>query len=260
MRPTSLPREMTTRTSIEHKYSTAILTNIDCPRETVPIRRIGKENLRKANSFSQSYVSDIHPRTEEFPGLHIAFLASLNQQTYYGVRASLSLNNPKVGAKQSSTSQMWIQSERSDTLNEIRLQFISWLMQDSSTSNWWLVVDDKVHIGYFPASLFKELNGGSSNVAWGALAKSVPGSPSPAMGTGERINLAILDWSFVGYFYNLTVMDSSNSFVNPRPHSLIPYVDTAANPACYDLIYDDYLGPFRGHGIKFGGPGGDCGS
>ncbi|KAF5201363.1 putative transmembrane protein, partial [Thalictrum thalictroides] len=125
LRPTSLPNRMVSKTSSSHKTGTTILTSVDCPDGTVPIRRYKKEDLIRAKSFSDSHVSNIHPMTKEYPGQHLAILRSTKLESQYGIRATMSVNNPlPVDNTQASMAEMWVQSDVGDQMNGLQAGWI----------------------------------------------------------------------------------------------------------------------------------------
>ncbi|KAF5196432.1 Nep-interacting protein [Thalictrum thalictroides] len=115
MRPTSSPRRMIKTTSRKAQKVHAL--TVDCPIGTVPVRRIGREGLRRAKSFTESYLQNIHEMAQGSAGSqsgeHYAILRSKSNLNRYfiglqGYPTVHSLEN-KVGPKQSSSAQIWMQ-------------------------------------------------------------------------------------------------------------------------------------------------------
>lgn len=72
MRPTSYPRESGVKT--ECRRAMSLPRPLRCPRGTVPIRRVEKEDLIRAKSLLQSHTTAFHPLTTKNPGTHVSIL------------------------------------------------------------------------------------------------------------------------------------------------------------------------------------------
>ncbi|PIA49842.1 hypothetical protein AQUCO_01300528v1, partial [Aquilegia coerulea] len=104
MEPTLHPNDLVNESSPQHKLSSIMLQGIDCPKGTVPIRRIGKEDLIKADKYMmESQSIDIHPKLNEFHSQYVAVFKSTKQLgSYKGARASMNVINTTVANDQSS--------------------------------------------------------------------------------------------------------------------------------------------------------------
>jgi hypothetical protein len=114
----------------------------------------------------------------------------------------------------------------------------------SSLGDWWIIYKGDV-LGYYPASLFKMLNGGACGAAWyGEILNATPGtSPETEMGSGQFPEAGMPNIAYVRYpmYYDL-------SWVPVEP--LDDYHSQPFEPLCYGRapLTDGILG--------LGGPGG----
>ncbi|KAL5727040.1 hypothetical protein ACHQM5_000276 [Ranunculus cassubicifolius] len=129
MRPSFLPRRVLTKTKGRAKSQNTIARRkfVNCPTGTIPIRRTGKEDLIRAESFIEKYSTAIHPLTYFSPGKHQSILRTVPNPntTYKGVEAFLNVYNPSVRAGQSSSSQMWIENGAPDVRNSLQ---VGWMV------------------------------------------------------------------------------------------------------------------------------------
>ncbi|KAF9625087.1 hypothetical protein IFM89_018699, partial [Coptis chinensis] len=258
----SRPKRKTSETSSVSTHSRVAqkdLITVDCPQGTVPIRRIGKEDLLRAKSFTESYASNIHPMTKETPGEHYAIVRSKNNERVEGVAAEISLHSlDDVGASQSSSAQVWIDKRVGNDYASLQpyLQLL-WMhyvsFEDRKTSNWWLLINEHVQVGYWPAGLLgNSLNDGASYVAWGGLAQGPANDASPKMGAGHFGNF---DYYEDAHFTQLQIVNTTFFWVNPKEDVVEQFVD---NENCYYVNYNGFR-KGKGHTFLYGGPGGNCG-
>ncbi|XP_057439974.1 uncharacterized protein LOC130731761 [Lotus japonicus] len=87
-----------------------------CPTGTIPIRRTTKDDLIRGKSVV-NYL-DVRP---SFLDIHHAqvVLKQIPGSSYFGVRGTNSIYNPRVNKNQSSLSHMWVQNGSEDDLNAI---------------------------------------------------------------------------------------------------------------------------------------------
>ncbi|KAK9120774.1 hypothetical protein Syun_018391 [Stephania yunnanensis] len=94
-------------------FRKATLQCIDCPEGTVPIKRVGKEELRASKRFFESIPSrsnEVSPQASKYPGVYQA-VAKLNGG-YKGIRSKISAQKlENVAANHWSTGQMWVSDD-----------------------------------------------------------------------------------------------------------------------------------------------------
>ncbi|KAJ4963997.1 hypothetical protein NE237_023936 [Protea cynaroides] len=166
----------------------------------------------------------------------------------HGASAQINVYNPKVEASQFTNAQIWINGGPNENPNHI---MAGWT--DRNTGNWWLSIsDNKVHVGYWPKSLFSYLTDGANSVSWGGLAQAGSDGVSPPMGSG----LFPKDY-YSCFFRWLKYVDHDYYFRNPTGFERIRTRVDGKN--CYDILYhEDELYSRVGASITFGGPGGHC--
>ncbi|KAF9591235.1 hypothetical protein IFM89_003186 [Coptis chinensis] len=160
MSPTSSPQRMSSETlSVDThlKIAKENLITVDCPEGTVPIRRIGKEDLIRAKTFSESYVTNVHQPTQITPlapGEHAAILRSKGTKTVHGISGIISLHNLSnlVKPGQTSSARMWIETRLGN--NKVTSLQTGWMVRKSfpqilyvnfpfSTSQYFLILQNK---------------------------------------------------------------------------------------------------------------------
>ncbi|KAK6935475.1 Neprosin [Dillenia turbinata] len=129
------------------------------------------------------------------------------------------------------------------------------ISQDPSTKNWWLELGDDpiIHVGFWPAKIFKSLQNKATYVRWAGQVYSPVGVPSPPMGSGVALPLRLnyhreaqmRKIIFRNDTYELVDASDTQEIADSRDH--------------YD-VHDvglNYEGNVEwGHSIFFGGPGG----
>ncbi|CAL1383528.1 unnamed protein product [Linum trigynum] len=98
-----LEGRVTDSSSFRSKLSGIWLNDEGCPIGTVPIRKISKTNLLKAN-LTASVAPDLNPR------VHVALLRSTGEKKYYGGGMYTTVYNPIVRENQYSASRMKLQN------------------------------------------------------------------------------------------------------------------------------------------------------
>ncbi|KOM47096.1 hypothetical protein LR48_Vigan07g080000 [Vigna angularis] len=232
----------------------------ECPRGTVPIRRITKDNL-----IQSKLLFNDHVLSGSFPGVHVAevYLESL-YGPYYKVTGTNSIYNPKIDRKdQLSFSYMWVRNGPIDAANKISVGwhvapriygdsvtyiFAAWT--DPKTNNWWLNVDG-ANIGYFPSKLFSNMSS-ADEVGWGGRTITSANTPSPPMGSAY-----FPDKNFVHacYFRQVSFQNESRQDYGPRISQTRLRND---NSDCFGVDYYGNVGREFGYSLQFGGPGGKC--
>jgi hypothetical protein len=124
---------------------------------------------------------------------------------------------------------------------------VNFCLQDSNTGNWWLQVGG-TNVGYWPSSLFTQLQSSASNVQWGGeVFSSSAGQSSTQMGSGHFPGEG---FGKASYIRNIQVVDSSNSLSQAGALGFI-----RPSPGCYDLQSTGSSGNDWGTYIFYGGPG-----
>nr|XP_027124280.1 uncharacterized protein LOC113740973 [Coffea arabica] len=122
------------------------------------------------------------------------------------------------------------------------------IFKDPKKNAWWLQHGNDDVIGYWPASLFKDLADSASLIEWGGeIINNAQGGQhtTTQMGSGhfaeERARGA-------SYFKNLQVVDQSSTLVPPGDIKAV-----ATKPNCYNIVpgKSDNAGDY----FYFGGPG-----
>ncbi|KAF9625088.1 hypothetical protein IFM89_018700, partial [Coptis chinensis] len=125
----SRPKQRTSKTSLFSTHSRVAkndMITVDCPQGTVPIRRIGKEDLLRDKAFTESYISNIHPLTKQTPGEHYAIVRSKYNYSVDGIAAEISLNSlDGIGLGQSSSAQMWIEKRQGNDYASLQAGWIN---------------------------------------------------------------------------------------------------------------------------------------
>ncbi|CAK7329430.1 unnamed protein product [Dovyalis caffra] len=83
-----------------------------CPVGTVPIRKVTKKDLLRANLASQMYGSKFNPQSVETPGLHFAVLRTKPDpnKKYHGAQMQATIHGVKVNHAQSSYGRMKVKN------------------------------------------------------------------------------------------------------------------------------------------------------
>ncbi|RZC85606.1 hypothetical protein C5167_041793 [Papaver somniferum] len=128
------------------------------------------------------------------------------------------------------------------TIGGTQYILISSIIRERETGHWWLMLENKIQVGYWPRELFPQFESGADYIYWGGHVKSgKDGMPEMASGNRpDRFN------NHTGYFEQLEYKDKDDRWV-PYP-KIQSIVDCKGS---YDSFWDDE------HAIlHFGGPGG----
>ncbi|KAK9120765.1 hypothetical protein Syun_018382 [Stephania yunnanensis] len=97
-------------------FRKATLQRIDCPEGTVPIKRVGKDELRASKRFFESIPSranEVSPQASKYLGVYQA-VAKLNGGDK-GIRSAISVQKlENVAANHWSTGQVWVSNDLDD--------------------------------------------------------------------------------------------------------------------------------------------------
>ncbi|KAI3920900.1 hypothetical protein MKW98_015888 [Papaver atlanticum] len=117
------------------------------------------------------------------------------------------------------------------------------IIMDRETEHWWLILEDKIKIGYWPKELFQRFNLGAEYIYWGGHVKSGKDG-IPEMGSG---NLPDRIPEHTGYYSDLEYQDKDDVIWKPDQRVQI----TVDCEESYGSLWDNE------HTIlHFGGPGG----
>ncbi|XP_071904848.1 protein neprosin-like [Coffea arabica] len=127
-------------------------------------------------------------------------------------------------------------------------EIILHIFKDPKKNVWWLQYGNDDVIGYWPASLFKDLADSASLIEWGGeIINNAQGGQhtTTQMGSGH---FAEEQAGGASYFKNLQVVDQSNTLVPPGDITTV-----AEKPNCYTIVSgkSDDAGDY----FYFGGPG-----
>lgn len=128
---------------------------------------------------------------------------------------------------------------------------VFFFLQDLETKNWWLNLQDEM-LGYFPASLFSDLNY-VREVGWGGRTSTSLSSPSPPMGSGVFPDNV---YNHASYFTHVSFQINSTERLEPETYTVKTFND---KPDCFFVEYYGLLDEEFKYSLQFGGPGGSCG-
>jgi len=129
---------------------------------------------------------------------------------------------------------------------------LKWIIcnhQDQKTGNWWLRVNEKDVIGYWPGSLFNSLGREATRVEWGGEIinwKSGGRHTTTDMGSGH---FADEGFKKASYFRNLKIVDGTNTLREPQ--GLYFFAD---KHNCYNVKTGNGGTSWGAH-FFYGGPG-----
>ncbi|KAK1300359.1 hypothetical protein QJS10_CPB13g00152 [Acorus calamus] len=187
MEPSSYPSSAIDKFFSINKFQNISIGIERCPKRTVLIRRIRKEELlasqHLANSFSRSLQADSDIK------LHWAYVQTNIKwaRDYYGAKAAINVYGLReIKSPQSTHSQIWVIGYKKGLEHDFNTIQVGW--HDRSTHNWWLTLDG-TKVGYWPKELFSWLSEKARGVIWGGVAGGPKNLRSPPMGSGHFANL-----------------------------------------------------------------------
>ncbi|KAK9148953.1 hypothetical protein Scep_007710 [Stephania cephalantha] len=247
-RTSSSPKEIFDMTSSTNIYKKSMLDQVDCPDGTVPIKRVGKEELKAAKYFFESLHSrrnDVRPQASSYPGLQSA-VSRLKQGGYKGVGAEVSLEKVDVAAAHFSASHVWVSDDPDGFANSL---WAGWMEVDGH-GHWRLYVDSK-EVGYWPNELVPALSDDANHLLWGSVTLGPIGDNSSPMGNGRLPDTG--DYKKSGFFYKMKMRSGNYNFGDPPMDQTDISVDCNAN---YGVA--NFKSTYNGVSILYGGPGGMC--
>nr|XP_016475940.1 PREDICTED: uncharacterized protein LOC107797554 [Nicotiana tabacum] len=237
MKPTLHKLKQNSGTSTTSGLSTIWLNGEGCPIGTVPIKRIGKEDLIRQRH--------IPPPEDITFGVQLAVVAIARTQNdpnnkFGGATMAASLWNPHVEGQQHSACRLKIQ-KGSDIVQ------VGW--RDLVNGNWWLLLEeDYKQIGFWPQRIFTDLKSFATNVEWGGVVYSPTGVPGPPMDSGL---LPIGNTGHEAYCRRITVLNNKGETIDEDKTTA--YAD---NPNLYKVVdIPHWQAAKRQHFVLYGGPG-----
>uniref|UniRef100_M4CKT5 Neprosin PEP catalytic domain-containing protein n=1 Tax=Brassica campestris TaxID=3711 RepID=M4CKT5_BRACM len=265
MRPSFIPESTSTYTKKKINATQAWTKNGRCPKDTVPIRRIKKEDILRSKSiesfgkktmtpgillYGSSSVLEDDPSIghEVYPGkygdnnvrLFVYWTADGYQRTGcyntdcpgFVQRSSI----VTVGGAYTTVSEY--------NGNQYELSMLIW----KDSGNWWLRIGEEL-VGYWPGELFNSIGSGATRVLWGGEIVNVEtGGQHTAtdMGSGH---FADEGFGKASFFRSLMTVDGFNTLREAQ--GLYPQI---TNSNCYNVKAGD-AGTTWGVYFFYGGPG-----
>ncbi|KAL0015124.1 hypothetical protein SO802_002193 [Lithocarpus litseifolius] len=257
-----------TTISVKNESSLQVLSQTrhksgSCPKGTIPIRRISRQELLRATSLehfgregprTSSIVNSTNDKSSGNNGSKIQVFPPPNHTAAYlftegygfvGARGVINVWNPRVDSPDEyTTAQIWIKNGPNDGFESIEA---GWMLPE----NGGLVYGEDEVIGYWPYEIFNHLQRKARIVQWGGdvYSKNIKGvkpHTSTAMGSG---NYAYGLWGSACYVDRLRIVDYNLLMKYP-----IWARSNAEEPNCYTALnYQESLAiePV----IYCGGPG-----
>ncbi|KAL8092065.1 hypothetical protein AgCh_034374 [Apium graveolens] len=230
--------------------------NGNCDEGTIPVRRTKREDVlrhgstkifgkkkKKINVLRSNSTEDQHDLDTQYEHQHAT--AFVNEDNYFGTQANINVWKPKVQQpNEFSVSQIWIAagSIGAGDLNTIEA---GWMVSqelfgdnntrlftfwtDPNDGNWWMRYNNE-NIGYWPASLFTNLDDGATYIVWGGEVVNVASGgqhTTTQMGSG---NFPGEEYKKASYFRNIQVVDGSNQLRDAKDVKTL-----TEQSSCYDI-------------------------
>ncbi|EOA22538.1 hypothetical protein CARUB_v10003192mg [Capsella rubella] len=236
-----------------------------CPVGTVPIRRVSKEDLRRASSLSQfgrktPQVYDFRDKANQLKANNINGTAekSYNPRpknrseailiatgNYLGAQSDINTWNPQgVQCSDYSSAQIWLLAGYPEISESIEA---GWMDPDSG--NWWLTYNEFV-LGYWPGTLFQDLRQNATTVQWGGEVYS----PNVRMKPHTKTPMGSGDWAYNLYgkaCFHTNIRIKDNSWQVKFPKVLVEFSD---EKECYSTLLNRKMDKSEPM-FYFGGPG-----
>ncbi|CAN1750555.1 hypothetical protein LINPERHAP1_LOCUS4074 [Linum perenne] len=159
-----------------------------CPTNTVPIKRVTKEELIQINK-----ITEVAHTTNENPGVQVA-VAKLASKLYGG-GTTASIYHPTVQNNQYSSSRLKVENGLDSiavgwtvnpTLYPDNETHLFVYTATNKTGDWYFNVGSRnFTVGTWPQRIFTGLADSISNIEWGGEVYSPPGTTPPPMGSGH---------------------------------------------------------------------------
>ncbi|XP_074276519.1 protein neprosin-like [Silene latifolia] len=253
-----------------------------CPKGTVPIRRINKDEFYQIKKFTKEYSRYNNNALQPLPGTHIAIVQTNSDPsttTYYGVGGELNVYDLSIKPSQYSSGEFIIQNGddrikvgwtagQSHCFNALCPGFVHTkgdvpidgyfsptskrgaepsffdlrIHQDANTGHWWLEVCG-IPIGFWPKEIFSTMSTSATYVAVGGEVYSPPNQPLPPMGNGYY---PVNDITRSAYCTNFVVLNQNLTPINPEN------TETLSDDYHYG-VYDEGITKHMGRVVYFGG-------
>ncbi|XP_070054507.1 protein neprosin-like [Nicotiana tomentosiformis] len=249
MKPTLHKLKQNSGTSTTSGLSTIWLNGEGCPIGTVPIKRIGKEDLIRQRHIPppeditfgvQLAVVDPTLYGDTKTRLFIHFQAD-NIHCFNILCPGFVLVNTKIPIDMvyDTISQIG-EASWEDTMS---------IDRDLVNGNWWLLLEeDYKQIGFWPQRIFTDLKSFATNVEWGGVVYSPTGVPGPPMDSGL---LPIGNTGHEAYCRKITVLNNKGETIDEDKTTA--YAD---NPDLYKVVdIPHWQAAKRQHFVLYGGPG-----
>ncbi|XP_019100986.1 PREDICTED: uncharacterized protein LOC109132954 [Camelina sativa] len=229
----------------------------DCPENTIPIKRITKEDLLRVDyiqtygkkdccsNISQRHRLYDHPTAIKDDNDHEYAITYVKNGAIRGAKAQINVWKPYIeNVEEVSISQIWVLGGKfGPGLNTLEAG-----SHDPKTGNWWLQLNEKELIGYWPKELFPKLADSANIIEWGGevVNKKKNGQHTATqMGSGHFPSEGFGKSS---HFKAVKIIDMSNGIRDPVKVQTI-----VSRPTCYNLKtgYSKSWGVF----FYYGGPG-----
>ncbi|KAG2326152.1 hypothetical protein Bca52824_008880 [Brassica carinata] len=264
MRPTFIPESTSTYTEKKINVTQAWNKNGRCPENTVPIRRIKREDILRSKSIEN------FGKKMTTPGIY-AVMNSVNG-LYFGTQFSVNIWKPVVQVPgEFSLAQTWLVSGDRAHLNTIEAglqadgyqntgcyntdcpgfvqksrlitvggtyttvseyngnQYVLPMLIWKDNGNWWLRIGEEL-VGYWPGELFNSIGSGATIVQWGGEIVNLETDgqhTTTDMGSGH---FAEEGFRKASYFRSLMTVDGTNTLREPQ--GVYPII---TNDNCYNI-------------------------
>ncbi|CAN1139551.1 hypothetical protein LINPERPRIM_LOCUS23983 [Linum perenne] len=225
-----------------------------CPKNSVPIRKVTKEDLIKINMASKLAYS-----INENPNVEVSFvdgLMTIEKDTYYGGGMASSIYHHAVQSSQYSSSRVkyqngpdsiavgWTVNPSLYPDNQTHMFIYT---TDAANGNWFLEIgNEKLIIGTWPQKIFTSLADSANYIEWGGEVYGPSVDVLPPMGTGYIPDSG--DFEQDCYARKISVINKDHIVTQP-PASCILYQTSAR----YGLVDGGIQGD-SGRVIFYGGP------
>ncbi|CAN1320482.1 hypothetical protein LINPERPRIM_LOCUS31710 [Linum perenne] len=253
-----------------------------CPTNTVPIKRVTKEELAKINIATRlAHRNSIN----ENLGVQVAVLRTSVKKKYYGSAMTTAVYHPVVQNMQYSSSRIVVRNGDDSiavgwttkdshcyntycpgfviTTSKVPLDLLLkpytvigeedyvyeksfYIAKDVETGDWVFVLQrNNITMGYWPKKIFTNLADSADYIDWGGEVYSPPGTTPPPMGFGHLPGRGL----YYDCYGNSIILINDNYEIEHNPSSCTLYHTSER----YNIIDVGYVLP-TGRTIFYGGP------